>query len=262
LATQEDVWTFDFVRATLSRLTTEPGVDRAPLWTPDGQRIIFTSRRTGYWELFWRPADGTGTDEPLFSRAKDLIDLQANGWSTDGRHLVFAEVAPSRQCAIGQIAIERTLDANLLVESAACNWFAAVSPNGRSMAYSSSVSGRDEIYIERYPELGNRQQISTGGGQLPLWSRDGRELFFSSLDGRQMLAVPVQSATTLVVGRPQMLFELTMAVTLSGRPYDIAPDGRFVIIRSGDAEAGNAPASNMIVVQNWTSELQRLVPTR
>jgi Tol biopolymer transport system component len=105
LATQEDVWTYDFVRATLSRLTTEPGGDRAPLWTPNGQRIIFTSRRAGYLELFWRPADGTGSDERLLSRAKDLLDLQANGWSTDGRHLLFAEVAPSRQCAIGEIAI-------------------------------------------------------------------------------------------------------------------------------------------------------------
>ena len=75
-----------------------------------------------------------------------------------------------------------------------------------------------------------------------------------------MFAVPVQSGTTLVVGRPQVLFEFAMAVTLSGRPYDIAPDGRFLIIRSGDAEAGDAPRSNMIVVQNWHEELKRLVP--
>ena len=100
------------------------------------------------------------------------------------------------------------------------------------MAYESTVSGRDEIYVERYPELGNRQQISTGGGHLPLWSRDGRELFFSSLDSRQMLAVPVQSGTTLVAGRPQVLFEFAMLrLEAVARPYDIAPDGRFLIIR-------------------------------
>ena len=80
----------------------------------------------------------------------------------------------------------------MLVKSEFYNDFAAVSPNGRWMAYQSNVSGTVEIYVERYPELGNRQQISTGGGRLPLWSRDGRELFFSSLDGRQMFAVPVQ----------------------------------------------------------------------
>ena len=107
------------------------------------------------------------------------------------------------------------------------------------MAYTSTVSGRAEIYVERYPELGNRQQISTGGGGLAVWSRDGRELFFSTPDGRQMFAVPVQSGTTLVAGRPQLLFEFAMLPSGGGnRPYDIAPDGRFLIIRSGQAEAG------------------------
>ena len=131
------------------------------------------------------------------------------------------------------------------------------------MAYSSNVSGRYEISIERFPELGNRQQISTDGGNLPLWSRDGRELFFISLDGRQMFAVPVQSGTTLVAGRPQVLFEGAMLPTPGGaRPYDIAPDGRFMIIRRGQAESGGATASNMIVVQNWFEELKQRVPRR
>ena len=92
LATQADLWIYDFTRATLSRPTTDPSA-RSPLWTPDGQRIIFTSRRAGYPELFWRPADGTGSDERLLARAKDLTSLRANGWSADGRQLLFTEVA-------------------------------------------------------------------------------------------------------------------------------------------------------------------------
>jgi eukaryotic-like serine/threonine-protein kinase len=262
LATQNDVWIYDLSRATLSRLTTDPAPDTRPLWTPDGQRIIFTSRRAGYLELFWRLADGTGSDERLLARARDLIDLQAAGWSADGRRLLFTEVQPSHECAIGQLAIERPSDANVLMKGAFCNWYPAVSPEGRWMAYDSNVSGREEIYIERYPELGNRQQISTDGGRVPVWSRDGRELFFSSLDGRLMFAVPVQSGTTLVAGRPQVLFELAMVASLSFRPYDIAPDGRFLIIRSGQAEAGGGTASNLIVVQNWSEELKRLVPVK
>ena len=160
------------------------------------------------------------------------------------------------------MAIEPPSDAKVLVETAFCSWYPAVSPDGKWMAYESDLSGRPEIYVERYPELGNRQQISTGGGHVPLWSRDGRELFFSSLDDRQMLAVPVQSGTTLVAGRPQVLFESAMVNPLSSWPYNIAPDGRFLIVRRGEGGAGGTPEpQQIVVVQNWQEELKRLVPT-
>jgi Tol biopolymer transport system component len=266
LATLIEVWMYDVVRATLSRLTTDPAPDNQPLWTPDGQRIIFKSSRAGYWELFWRPADGTGNDERLLTRAKDVIDLAATGWSADGRQLLVTEVSQGSsgvQCAIEQMAIERPSDVQVLVKNEFCNTYPAVSPDGRWMAYESNVSGpgRYEIYVERYPELGNRQQISTAGGRRPVWSRNGRELVFSSVDNRQMLVVPVQSGTTLVAGRPQMLFEFAMAPVVGGnRPWDLAPDGRFVVIRSGQAEGGGSAPSNLVLVQNWTEELKRLVP--
>ena len=131
------------------------------------------------------------------------------------------------------------------------------------MAYTSNVSGRNEIYVERYPELGNRQLISTGGGRFPIWSRDGSELFFSQ-DERQMLAVPVRSGTTLGAGPPKVLFEFAMGTPPIGgaRPYDIAPDGRFLIIGNGEAETGRGTEPSLIVVQNWFEELKRLVPIR
>ena len=250
LATQTDVWTYDFVRATLSRLTTDPAPETGPLWTPDGLRIVFTSNREGYPELFWRPADGTGRDERFLTRAKDLLDLRANGWSADGRQLLFSEVPSDNRSAIWQSAVERPSDAKVLLKSDFNNDFAAVSPDGRWMAYRSSASGRTEIYVERYPDLGSRQQISTGGGQRPLWSRDGRELFFASLED-QMLVVPVQSGATLVVGRPQVLFESAFFVAQGGRPYDVTADGRFVIILRDQVDAGGGSPPNLVVVQNW-----------
>ena len=156
------------------------------------------------------------------------------------------------------MAIERRPEADVLLKNDFRNDFAAVSPDGRWMAYRSN----SEIYVERYPELGNRQPISTGGGRIPLWSRDGRELFYGTLDGRQMFTVAVQSGTTLVAGRPRLLFEFAMESlpAQGGRPYDLAPDGRFLMIRSGRAEAAAGTASNLMVVQNWTEELKRLVP--
>ena len=158
LATEADVWTYDVARATRSPLTTHPARDRSPLWTPDGQRIIFSSDRSGYPQLFWRRADGTGSDEPLLTRSKDLLNLRADGWSADGKQLLFIEVLSDIQQAIGHVAIDRPSDAKMLVTSAFGNGRAAVSPVGGWMAYESNVSGHAEIYIERYPELGNRQQ--------------------------------------------------------------------------------------------------------
>ena len=262
LATEADVFTYDVGRGILSKLTTDPASDRSPLWTPDGKRIIFRSTRAHYLELFWRPADGTGRDERLLTR-KDLVDLYPSSWSADGTHLLFTEApGQGRGCAIGQMAIERPSDANVLLKGEPCSAHAAVSPNGRWMAYRSNESGQNEVYVQRYPELGDRQKISTDGGNVPVWSRNGQELFFSSRDGRQMLAVPVQSGSTLEAGRQQELFETATGVSTSGRPYDVAPDGRFFIIRSGRAEGGGTTASDLILVQNWFEELKRLVPAR
>ena len=224
LSNGADVSVYDFKRATLTRLTTDQGTDRSPLWTPNGQRIIFTSMRAGYPELFWRPADASGRDEPLLTRAKDLLDLRANGWSADGKQLLLTEVPPNVQNAIGQIGIDRPSDASMFIKDAFNNDLAAVSPNGRWMAYQSTRSGRAEIYVERYPERGNLQKISTDGGRLPLWSRDGRELFFSSPDGRQMFTVAVQSGTSFVAGRQQVFFEDSMLAQAIGfRPYQTSP---------------------------------------
>jgi serine/threonine-protein kinase len=262
LATPTDVWTYDAVRATRSRLTNNPAQNRSPLWTPDGQRIIFTSTRAGHPELFWRPADGTGRDERLFARSKEFLDVLASGWSADRKQLLFSEVSPNGQSAISQMPIERPSEGAVLLNKEFSASFPAVSPDGCWMAYMSNVSGRAEVFVERYPQLGNRQPISTDGGTRPLWSHDGRELFFHSLDGRQMLAVPMQPGSTLKAGRPQVLFEAAMSIQgVGGRPYDVAPDGRFFIIRSVQTEGGGGTSPNIIVVLNWLEELKGLVPT-
>ena len=177
------------------------------------------------------------------TRAKDLLNLRADGWSADGKQLLFTEVSSrqsERDRADRHRAPVRREDAGeerlLQRRTRPCLQTDAGWPTSRTCP----VEPRS--YIERYPELGNRQPISTGGGRLPLWSRDGQELFFSSPDGRQMFAVAVQSGTTLVAGRPQVLFEFPMLpIVGSSRPYDIAPDGRFLIIRSGQAGRQRRP---------------------
>ena len=174
---------------------------------------------------------------------------------------MFTEATQQIQCTIGQIALDRPSDVTVLLKNDFCSDWAAVSPDGRWVAYESNVSGPSEIYVERYPALGGRQQISAAGGRSPTWSRDGRRLFFISSDGRQMFAVPVQSGATLAAGRPQVLFEYAAIAPGGGiRPYDVTPDGRFIIISSSETGSGAGAPPSLVLVQHWFEELKRLVP--
>ena len=133
-----------------------------------------------------------------------------------------------------------------------------VSPDGRWLAYFTGETGQDEVYVQRFPDLGEKQQISVGGGREPLWSPDGRELFFRSPNG--LMAVPVlDTEPTFRAGNAESLFEQQYATYLERRNYDIAPDGRFLMIREGAAtDAGTA--EQLVVVLNWFEELKERVP--
>jgi hypothetical protein len=136
---------------------------------------------------------------------------------------------------------------------------AAVSPDGGWIAYQSDRSGQFEIYVERFPDRAQRQKISQNGGHGARWSPDGRELFYLTLDGRRLMAVPVRVAPTFTAGQEVTLFEGQYMRTGPGvRPYDVMRDGkRFVMIKP-TASAGTA-SREIVVVQHWTEELKRLV---
>jgi serine/threonine-protein kinase len=255
-AASGDIGVYDFARGEASRVTTT-AAEINPLWTPDGTRIVFTSRRPGYSELFWRAADGTGSNERLLTRAKDLTNLFATSWSADGQQLIFTEVQADLVSSIGQFTLDSPSRATVLLPgSDVSNARAAISPNGRWIAYESNTSGQFEIYVERYPQLGDRKKISTNGGRDPRWSRTGGELFWASEDG-QLLAASVQSGTTFEPGPPRVLLDQAMTPILLGdQSYDVIDDRRFVVIRSDTSDA-----PSIVVVQNWLEELKRLVPT-
>ena len=247
----QDVWVSSVTRGNLSLLT--PGVSREehPLWTPDGDRVVFRSNREGSRGLFWKAADGRGAVEPL------LIDertdaLSPHDWSPDRRELIFSYVVPNTGRDIGVLAMEGERSWRPLLDSAANEGDVVVSPNGRWLAYASDETGQSEVYVERFPDLGNREQVSTDGGRGPVWSRDGSELFYLDLSGSRMLVLPLDSEPSLTPGTPAVAFE--GAYRQAGtRTYDLAPDGRFVMITLG--------AGSIVVVENWLDELRRLVPT-
>ena len=262
LEPDQDVWVSEIARGDLTPLTVAPADDFLPIWTPDGQEIVFASRREGgQLGLFSKRADGTGPVEPLMM-AETIGFLVPHSWSPDGRTLAFgySDIGPD----IGVLTLDGDREWQPLFQTAASELHPAISPNGAWIAYTSDVSGRLEIYVERFPDIGNRVTISTGGGQTPHWSPAGDELFYRRLDGAMMM-VPLDATDTaqrLAPGTPELLFDGSSYQQTPLPPlqnYDLSPDGdRFVMIRSG----GDATElSQIVIVQNWFEELKRLVPT-
>jgi len=133
----------------------------------------------------------------------------------------------------------------------------AISPDGQWIAYVSNQTGSDEIYLERFPDLGDRRLVSTGGGRHPVWSRGGRELFYFE-EGRRMMSVPIENEPVFATGKPQMLFEGdSFRIT-----YDVDPAGqRFLMVKREYAGSETNTNVDLVFVQNWFEELKRLVPT-
>ena len=250
---RENLWTYDMARGVRNTLTNEAGArDRNPLWTPDGARVVFSRRNT----LMWTPSDGTGIAEELVIREGEAPPV-AEGWSPDGRLLFMARGGESGSGNVAALSMDSDRTVDVLVGTDAIEGAPDVSPDGHWIAYHSDISERMEIYTERFPDLGDRQQISLDGGRVPLWSPDGRELFYLSPDGRQVLAVPIAIGPTLSVGSPAVLFEGSfLAPGGITRPYDLTPDGQqFVMVKTGDEEN-----LEITVVLNWFEELTRLAP--
>ena len=257
-----DVQTYDTNRGILNRVTTDPGSDESPIWTPDGESIVFQSNRGGSWELFWTPADGTGTPKRILTNKRDVLSFLPDAWTPDGSTLLFSEVRPGIVVDIATVSMEGDSTADPLIEDEFITAAPAVSPDGHWIAYQSNVSGQQEIYVQSFPDFGNRQRISTRGGRVPRWSNDGAELFYVSVNGRQLFAVPIVTVPTFSVGMPEVLFEGPYADPSGpNRPYDVDPKtNRFVMIKTSDPTSDTVGLRHIVLVQNWHEELKRLVP--
>jgi hypothetical protein len=261
---EDDLWIWDLGRATLTRLTLDPGQAYFPLWTPNGRRIIFSSNRGGQFNLWWQAADGTGAAERLTTSSSAQFPT---GITPDGTAVVYDQGTPTMGRDLLQLALDGTRQLTPLLQTKFDEQNGIVSPDGRWLAYesnSSGPSGRLEIYVRPFPNVGGGQwQVSTAGGRQPLWARSGNELFYFGSDST-LLRVPVEArGATLNAGTPMKLFEGRYYTGVgTGRAYDVSPDGqRFLMIKATGADATAAPPS-LIVVQHWDQELKRLVPVK
>ncbi len=252
-----DVWVFDLAQGTWMRLTFEAGEDETPIWTPDGRRVTYSSTRAGRpRENFWKPADGSGAEQLLF---ESNAHPHVSSWSPDGRALLYTEYGPATQGDLWACALEGSrTSCRPLLRTPANERAPRFAPDGRWLAYVSDESGRDEVYVQPFPGPGGRWQISYSGGNEPVWSRDGRELFYR--DGEKMMAVPVTTQPAFSAGSPRPLFEGDYVATRRGEAaYDISPDGRrFLMVRR---DPRSAPIQ-LNVVLNWFEELKKKVPAK
>ncbi len=250
---RSDIYVVDVQRRTLRRLT-RTGSNIHPTWTLDGQKVTFASRRTGSdaYDIYWVPADESGEVELLMTSEASQFP---SGWSPDGKILAFYEINNDTARDIWTVSLDG--ERSPFAATGANERVATFSADGNWLAYVSDESGRDEIYVRRYPGPGAREVISSNGGTEPVWSADGREIFYRK--GNQMLAVAVQTEPTFVADAPRVLFEepYVLAAAAVGRPnYDVGSDGRtFVMIRN------NSDPRHLHVVLNWFEELERLDPT-
>jgi eukaryotic-like serine/threonine-protein kinase len=262
---ENDIWTWSIARQTLTRLTVDADVDLSPVWTPDGRRIVFSSARTGVYNLYALDVQRAGADVRLTRGANTQLP---DSVTADGGFVILHEVRPVTRSGIDRVALPSGLTAagaaERLIDGPFDEWNGEVSPDGSLISFQSGDSGHEEVYICPYPDVNRaRWQVSSGGGREPAWVRGGRELAY--IDGTGSLA-----AVGIVRAGDDVRVEsrTVIAARVSGsvaawpwRTYDVSADGRrFLVIRGEGAAAQTSPLQ-FTVVQNWFDELSRLLPS-
>jgi len=253
-----DIWIFDLVRGGKTRLTFDPADDIDPIWSPDGTRIAFTSDRSGQRNIYWKLADGSGPEELLLGGKEAQENVE--DWSRDGKYLIYNRPFQNTSSLYLLPLADRKpvtfLDTPFYTQES------QFSPNGRWVAYYSSESGKMEVYVQGFSldpsQPRGKWQISTAGGELPRWRRDGKELYYHF--GTQYFAVDVKTdgppfqagvGPSFQAGVPKPLFEAHAVGTTGsgGSPYVVTSDGqRFLVLAATDEKTASAPIN---VVVNW-----------
>jgi eukaryotic-like serine/threonine-protein kinase len=241
-AGENDIWVLDLSRGVRTRLTFGPVANTSPVWSPDGKWIAYASPRTGRFNLYRKPSDGSGAEELLLT---DDQGIDPSDWSHDGKYLIYTRGGPTGQT--WALALQGERKPSMVLSRGA---FAKFSPDGRWLAYTSDESGAFEVYVVAFGGGQAKYQVSANAGQLPRWSRDGKELYF--LDATfDIFAVPVRDAGgALQFGVPQTVVSNWSAPLAF---YDVAPDGKKILLN----RIAQQVSQSVTVVTSFTAGLKR-----
>ncbi len=244
-----DIWVLDLNANTFRRVTFDSG-SLAPIWSADGRRIAFMSKPGGRqygWTVRWTPADGSDSAETLLAPALGQVPV---AFTPDGRALVFQRRHPATGLDVWILPLHGERTPRPYLGGPSDEHSAALSPDGRWLAYVSNESGQEEVNVRPFTDRGSSVQISSGGGREPRWAPTGRELFYRSERG--LVAVAVNPSPSFRVGRRSVLFDdKPYLAHAGGAAYDVHPDGRrFLMIRLG------AETPQVVVVLNWLDQVR------
>jgi serine/threonine protein kinase len=241
-----DIWIIYLKNGAMSRFTFQDVVDDNPVWSPDGESIIYVSRREGNQEVYLKSASGKGQETRV------PVNGDPYSWSRDGRFLLFNAVGTLTRDNVMVLPFKPAGEPFPYLDSEAGEVYPQFSPDGKWVAYVSNETGRFEVYVQSFPRSGGKWQISTGGGSQPRWREDGKELFFISA-AKAMMAVEVQTGTTFKNGTPRQLFDTQIDNYDAPNRYAVAGNGQRFLI---NVPAGQESANPITIVAHWTNELR------
>jgi Tol biopolymer transport system component len=232
-------------------LLSGPSTFMSPAWSSDGRHIYFASNANGPFDVYVKEVDGSASEQPLAVEKGQNIAMFPT-ISRDGKYLAYiAEDPTTKQFHVHIVNLTGDRTPQVFRSSSANEIMPTFSPDGKWLAYESDQSGREEVYVSPFPSGAAQYQVSTNGGERPVWRHDGKEIYYRS--NLRMMAVKVnQKGSTIELGNPEALFEVAVR-NLTGRWYDVARDGRFLM---NTAPAG-AQAQNFDLVLNWPAGLNK-----
>jgi Tol biopolymer transport system component len=249
----QDIWITDLERQTESRFTFQQWTDDDPVWSPDGKTIVFDSRPDGIPNLYRKIASGTGTEELLL---KSTVLNTPLDYSSDGKYVLYQFIDPRTHEDLWVLPINGDSAGKPFpyIHTAASEYSAKFSPDGRWVAYSSDESGKYEVYVQAFPEAAGKWQVSASGGGNPMWGKDGKQIYFLAPD-KKLMAVDVDGVgATFKLGVPKPLFPTDVDVYNSVNRYAVTADGQRFLVNSSIAGGSIKPIE---VMMHWTEEIQK-----